>query len=561
MGFASYAEGIAAAALDGDPARFTIGLYGPWGTGKSSLLQSIKLNIDEHSGKDGRPTATVVHFDAWRYERESNLILPLLAQVHDAVDANDPWYAKIRTSIGNALKTLEVSASIPLLAEITLARSGTSEARYVNPYRDLSAIGASISADGSARRIIVMVDDFDRCSPSAVVNVLEAIHVLTDVEGFVFIVALDYEYLVAAIAERYKEADGHRFIEKIVQIPFRIPQLEIRQDQLGELVGSWDSLRREWFANVSDKSLEGIALHGLRSNPRQVKRLLNSFMLTRFMKWNETADAPDLLLRIIGLQLAWPFYFANLHRDIVEALATFSDDESDPSAILLRVVPAVTAFVSDDEDSAARTQYAETDDADVHRELRKYMSRLFSSDQGAAQVLGLMNLTREIVEPEADEPSDGRETNHWAERTEKVAADPAAIENLLEELTVAVEAMAGDIEIRTQRTYTVARFLGGSRRLVFATFFKKKGRVDVQVPLTAAEIPDINFDLARNVDQTGVSTLGVGGVLVKVRPGDQEARDDAERLVRQSLRNRAERAGVDVKWQVPGRPIASEDDH
>ena len=42
LGFDSYAEGIAAAALDGAPARYTIGLYGPWGTGKSSLLQSVK---------------------------------------------------------------------------------------------------------------------------------------------------------------------------------------------------------------------------------------------------------------------------------------------------------------------------------------------------------------------------------------------------------------------------------------------------------------------------------------------------------------------------------------
>ncbi len=70
-----------------------------------------------------------------------------------------------------------------------------------------------------------MVDDLDRCTPDGVVNVLEAIHVLTDIEGFVFVVALDREYLTKAIMQKYRE-DGlaERFIEKIVQIPFSIPQ-------------------------------------------------------------------------------------------------------------------------------------------------------------------------------------------------------------------------------------------------------------------------------------------------------------------------------------------------
>ncbi|REC97709.1 KAP-like P-loop domain-containing protein [Microbacterium sp. AG157] len=554
LDFHNYAEGIAAAALDGEPARFTIGLYGPWGTGKSSLLQSIRLNIKKESGRNGRPDATVVHFDAWRYEREPHLILPLLAQVHEAVSANDSWHIKVRASIGKALRSLEVSASIPLLADITLARSTDSESRYVNPFQDLSAIGSSITDGNGAQRIVVMVDDLDRCSPAAVVNVLEAIHVLTDIDGFVFILALDYEYLVKAIRKQYKGADGHRFIEKIVQIPFRIPQLEISSDRLEELIGSWSSLRSEWFTGVTDTTLEGVALLGLRSNPRQVKRLLNSFMLTRFMKWDDTAGDPDLLLRIIGLQLAWPFYFINLHRDIAETLANFDDDEVDPSTMTLQVVPAVSVFLSEDEDVIARKQYAASSDPDVHRDLKRYLERLFDRNQSADHLRRLMDMTREIVETENDEPATSTRSPQWDNQREKVVADPAAVEDLLEELTQEAERVAEDVEIRTQRTYTVARFLGGNRRLVFATFLKKKGRVDVQVPLVAADVDDIDFSLPRNIDQTDVTTLGSGGVLVQVRPGDGEALRDAVRLMRRSLQDRARKVGVPVRWRDDDAP-------
>jgi len=277
-------------------------------------------------------------------------------------------------------------------------------------------------------------------------------------------------------------------------------------------------------------------------------------MLTRFMKWDDTAGDPDLLLRIIGLQLAWPFYFINLHRDIAETLANFDDDEVDPSTMTLQVVPAVSVFLSEDEDVIARKQYAASSDPDVHRDLKRYLERLFDRNQSADHLRRLMDMTREIVETENDEPATSTRSPQWDNQREKVVADPAAVEDLLEELTQEAERVAEDVEIRTQRTYTVARFLGGNRRLVFATFLKKKGRVDVQVPLVAADVDDIDFSLPRNIDQTDVTTLGSGGVLVQVRPGDGEALRDAVRLMRRSLQDRARKVGVPVRWRDDDAP-------
>lgn len=51
-----------------------------------------------------RPTPIIVDFDAWRYGREINLLLPLLAQVQFQLKGDDPWFVRMRERIGGALR-------------------------------------------------------------------------------------------------------------------------------------------------------------------------------------------------------------------------------------------------------------------------------------------------------------------------------------------------------------------------------------------------------------------------------------------------------------------------
>jgi predicted KAP-like P-loop ATPase len=70
LGFAEYAEALADAIRGGTPPQFTIGIYGPWGSGKSSLLNVIHRELTR--GEDVLP----VFFDAWRYERSEYIVVP-----------------------------------------------------------------------------------------------------------------------------------------------------------------------------------------------------------------------------------------------------------------------------------------------------------------------------------------------------------------------------------------------------------------------------------------------------------------------------------------------------
>lgn len=122
-----------------------------------------------------------------------------------------------------------------------------SEALFSEPFKKLRGLSEAMSAKNL--RIVVLVDDLDRCTPETIVNVIETIHTLTDLERFVFVLALDYEYLASAIRNRYPTSDEHQFIENIVQVPFQIPPVEFTSESVAEVIGYelWREIHRDWL--------------------------------------------------------------------------------------------------------------------------------------------------------------------------------------------------------------------------------------------------------------------------------------------------------------------------
>lgn len=75
--FKEYSQKLSKIIINSDP-QFTVGIYGGWGTGKTTLMQMIKEEIDNNYSK----FAITIWFDSWRYEREEySLMIPLLRTI------------------------------------------------------------------------------------------------------------------------------------------------------------------------------------------------------------------------------------------------------------------------------------------------------------------------------------------------------------------------------------------------------------------------------------------------------------------------------------------------
>ncbi|MBT3315782.1 MAG: hypothetical protein HN390_14330 [Anaerolineae bacterium] len=109
---------------------------------------------------------------------------------------------------------------------------------FLNKFtEDFKYVIASITKNGEWP-LVVFIDDLDRCSPTKAAEVIEAMNLLLDSEHCVFVLGVDTAMLSRSIQAKYKEIQpffddidypsstglGRHFLEKIIQIDFRIPR-------------------------------------------------------------------------------------------------------------------------------------------------------------------------------------------------------------------------------------------------------------------------------------------------------------------------------------------------
>jgi hypothetical protein len=129
------------------------------------------------------------------------------------------------------------------------------------------------------RRLFLFVDDLDRCLPDNAVAALEAIKLFLDLPGCVFILGMDRSVVEQGISVRYSELkeagfDARAYLDKIIQIPFNLPPLGRQQvDKYLESISGQTGISK-------CRDLIRIAAP---PNPRTLKRVLNSLLLTLYL--------------------------------------------------------------------------------------------------------------------------------------------------------------------------------------------------------------------------------------------------------------------------------------
>jgi hypothetical protein len=223
------AETISDAVLDDALDPLAIGLSGPWGSGKTTVLELVKLDLDARSDEADVKTILTVRTDPWRYDPAVGAKESLIGEVLDALAAE--LAAKPQTKTGTAIGTVKKLAkrvdwakAIKLAAKTTLAlqlpdfddlteliREQGDEAGEGGEPRGLAGFRedfeALMASDELAhiQRVAVLVDDLDRCLVDTVVETLEAIRLFLSVKGVAFVIAADEERVADAIRTKLPE--------------------------------------------------------------------------------------------------------------------------------------------------------------------------------------------------------------------------------------------------------------------------------------------------------------------------------------------------------------------
>lgn len=385
----------------------TVGLDGDWGSGKSSLLSMVQTRIEAD-----HPNMLVVPFSPWMHEgyadSKAALVDDILGAIQERAPATEADVRKLRqrfralthfrkpvttlvgvgsglaatglgypevagAAAGAATKATDLAFSAAEAAEAVAADASGDEgdgdvratfttaiAEFRNQFAELLA-----GVDG-LERVVVLVDDVDRCLPDTVVETFEMIRMFSDIENTVFIIAAHRTVVGDAINARYRALGyvgddgelGHRYLEKMWHTTLSVPpltepevetylnllvsKLHLADEEQGPVLsllverGPEESLTPisaeqirgvledvptgmasdlQWVMNISD-----VVANGLLGNPRKIKRFANRLLLAQRVLARRGLDVdPEVLAKLMLLDELLPNEFATLMRWSIRA--------------------------------------------------------------------------------------------------------------------------------------------------------------------------------------------------------------------------------------------------
>jgi len=231
LGRADFARSLARSLAKYDrPESLTIGLYGAWGIGKTSVINLTLKAIPEYSLQE----PIIIPFNPWYFSDREHLIrqfLDVLA-TEIGVKGKGKTYkhaAKLVSNISKGLEPLAALLPVPWLAPLVKFGSSigiTKLSQLAEKASSLESVKAEVSkalADGR-RRVIIVIDDVDRLSAAEMAMMFQAVKALADFEYTTYLMAFD-ETVVTDALNTVQDNRGAEYLEKIVSVVRHIPPI------------------------------------------------------------------------------------------------------------------------------------------------------------------------------------------------------------------------------------------------------------------------------------------------------------------------------------------------
>lgn len=304
---------------------FVLGIHGDWGAGKTSVLRLLQLEIPQTP-----PSSFIVFFEPWRYQYESAPAIALLQAIRTQLSQSQALLDKAgklaSVTMLTALTFLDkliigVPSGIATTARAEgerLEKAKGQELLAADAIRNLfeSAIEAIIKHtkgnEGGKGRLVVLVDDLDRCSDEAVVRLLEAMKLYFNVPNAIFIIAADPRAIERAVRrvlfkdnEQQGRALAREYCGKLIQAIWEVPIPKDLPQFIKHLLPGPLGIE---VAKLQEN------FKFLPPNPRRLKRFLGELCL-RLQSGNWTETHPEFK-SIVAIQAIQTFH-PDLYRVLI----------------------------------------------------------------------------------------------------------------------------------------------------------------------------------------------------------------------------------------------------
>lgn len=305
-----------------------IGLYGPWGSGKTSIINMAIEHI-EKSDIENKPI--ILNFNPWNYSDQNQLIAQFFKELTIELCLKDK-----NKSFENAAKLLDLYSTViaPLIvipnpssslalgeAAICKASSGVLRFFAKSKIKSLREIKNELNEilQKQTRKIVIIIDDIDRLNNTETRQIFQLVKSLADFKNTIYVLAFDKNIVVEALSEVQK-GDGYEYLGKVVQVPFAIPVIsnfEIHRFLCVSLDSIIKNLTEEKWDQRYWTNIFHCGVQALFKTIRDVNRFVNIFRFNFFLI-KDDVNIIDLIA-LTAIQVFLP----NLYSEINEHKAIF----------------------------------------------------------------------------------------------------------------------------------------------------------------------------------------------------------------------------------------------
>lgn len=313
-----------------------IGIYGGWGTGKTSLLKLLQCLNKHDITRSSQENLHFIIIDAWKYEAGKSLLIPVIVKLKELL-GNEDLPSAWQTITRRVLTTSALTAFDALLKKFAdvdrkAIKDTYDEVKAQDSKQTYSSIlleweNWSDEIEGTEKafneiidairkrkklqRIILCIDNLDRCSPDHAINLLESIRNFFSVPGCTWILAIDSDVIASYVYKKYEDTnvDGYSYLDKIIPEQYHLSLSP--------------TLDRDGIINLLDSLEEPTGNHRGRIDVNRIPQIPKVLVPRRLIKSArkyydyykmplDVSPSPDMILKLAVLYHTWPMFYQRL---------------------------------------------------------------------------------------------------------------------------------------------------------------------------------------------------------------------------------------------------------
>lgn len=323
----------------------TFALNGKWGSGKSFVLDMFE---EELSRIQSEETATdkyfIIRYNCWKNDYYQEPLIAIVSSIVSSIEEKTKLFPDTKEnreiigmikatglsllSIGNTIVKDKIGLDIQGAVKTVLdgKKTGKEEYEKDNSYdtyfnlnKVIEKLSSSLQEIAKRHKVILIVDELDRCIPEYAINVLERLHHLTESNtNIITIISIDKEQLQSSVKQIFGFENPETYLEKFIHFEIKLDEgkvsekvtkkysdyIELFDKDLYPVEDSIEEYWKEIFKDINIRKQEQI-----------IKKVMIAHKLIFTEKKDYTFMCMELLIGVMIFEYGYTALFENIPID------------------------------------------------------------------------------------------------------------------------------------------------------------------------------------------------------------------------------------------------------